>query len=476
MKALRPAAALAAAFLALAVRPAVASGPAGEVRLPPAEQFTLPNGARIALVEKHDTPLIAVTALVRGGALGDPPGKAGTASLAAGLLQKGAGGRDAAAFAAALEDVGAELRIGASTETVVATASFLARDQDLVLGLLADALQRPTLDPAEFEKLRTRAIQSIAAAKDSDPRQLIGVYGDAWLFGEHPYGRPVDGNETTLQAIGLDDVRNFLARQTGGDRLLMAVVGDFAPAEMRRRLERHFGDWQPVGQPTTQVAPAARVEGRRVLLVDKPGSTQTYFWLGNVGSSRLDPARDAQNLVNTVFGGRFTSMLNSELRIKSGLTYGAMSGFDRLSQPGAFGMMSYTQTASTVQAIDLTLETLDRLHREGLSGDMLESARSYMLGQFPPTIETNGQLARRYADLMFFGLGPEDVDGFAARLRALDEEAAKRAIATSFPTRDDLAIVLLGDAEVIREAAGRYGPVTEMKVSDPRFRPAPTAD
>ena len=107
---------------------------------------------------------------------------------------------------------------------------------------------------------------------------------------------------------------------------------------------------------------------------------------------------------------------------------------------------------------------------------MLESARSYMLGQFPPTIETNGQLARRYADLMFFGLGPEDVDGFAARLRALDEEAAKRAIATSFPTRDDLAIVLLGDAEVIREAAGRYGPVTEMKVSDPRFRPAPTAD
>ena len=476
MMSLRLVATFAAAVLALAFRPAAAEGPAGDVRLPPSEQFTLQNGARIALVEKRDTPLIAITALVRGGALGDPPGKEGTASLAAGLLQKGAGERDAAAFAAALEDVGAELRIGASTETLVVSASFLAKDQDLVLGLIGDALQRPRLDPAEFDKLRTRAVQSIAAAKDSDPRQLVGTYGEAWLFGDHPYGRPVDGSETTLQAITIGDVRAFLDRQAGGDRLVMAVVGDFSSAGMRQQLERHFGGWREVGQPAPRVAPASRVDGRRVLLVDKPGATQTYFWMGNVGSSRLDPARDAQNLVNTVFGGRFTSMLNSELRIKSGLTYGASSGFDRQSQPGAFGMMSYAQTESAVQAIDLTLETLDRLHRDGLSQEMLESARNYVLGQFPPTIETNGQLARRYADLMFHGLGPDDVDGFAARIRELDTRAVNQAIAASFPTRDDLAIVLLGDAEVMREAAGRYGPVTEMKLSDPLFRPAPRAD
>jgi predicted Zn-dependent peptidase len=462
--------------LAGAVGTAAGAEGAGDVRLPAFERFTLPNGARVALLEKHDTPLIAVTALLRGGALGDAPGQEGSASLAAELLQKGAGERDAASFAEALENVGAELRIGASTEALVASASFLAKDQDLMLGLLADALQRPRLDPAEFEKLRTRAIQSILAAKDADPRQLIGTYGGAWLFGEHPYGRPSGGSEASLQSIGIGDVERYLEQQTGGDRLVLAVVGDFSPAGMRQRLERDFGSWRRAASPPPEVRPAAPVEGRHVLLVDKPGATQTYFWLGNVGRSRLDPGRDAQALVNTVFGGRFTSMLNSELRIKSGLTYGAFSGFDRLSQPGAFGMMSFTPTESTVQAIDLTLQTLDRLHREGLSPEMVDSARNYLLGQFPPTIETNGQLARRIADLMFYGLGPEDVDGFAGRLRSLDAQDANSAIGSAFPTSDNLAIVLLGDADSIREDVRRYGPVIEMRLDDPRFHPATVAD
>jgi zinc protease len=443
----------------------------GAVRLPAFEQLTLDNGARIALMEKHDTPLIAVTAVIRGGALGDPPGREGSAALLAELLQKGAGARDAAAFAEALESVGAELSITAGTESLVISASFLSKDIELVLGLLADALQRPRLEASEFDKVRTRSIQSIAAAKDSDPRALIGEYGDAWLFGEHPYGRAVGGSEESLAAIGTEDVRSYLEQQLGGDRLILAAVGDFSAAEMRRRLADAFGSWRKAGAASPAVPAPPASKGRRVLLVDKPGATQTYFWLGNVGASRLDPARHAQSLVNTVFGGRFTSMLNTELRIKSGLTYGARSGFERMSEPGSFQIVSYTQTETTVEAIDLALATLDRLHDDGLAADALASARSYMLGQFPPTLETNGQLASRLADLMLYGLGPEDVNQYAERVLVVDRAAASSAIETAFPKSSDLAVVLIGDAAKIRDAVAKYGPVTEMKITDPRFAP-----
>ena len=57
-----------------------------------------------------------------------------------------------------------------------------------------------------------------------------------------------------------------------------------------------------------------------MVLIDAPGAVQTYFWIGNVGVDRHYSGRPALDLVNTVFGGRFTSMLNTELRIKSGLT------------------------------------------------------------------------------------------------------------------------------------------------------------
>ena len=92
-------------------------------------------------------------------------------------------------------------------------------------------------------------------------------------------------------------------------------------------------------------------------------------------------------------------MLNTELRIRSGLSYSAASGFARLAQPGAFEINSYTQTEKSAEAIDLALATLDRLHAEGIDADALASAKSYLLGQFPPTIETNGQLANRLADI-----------------------------------------------------------------------------
>ncbi|MBK6350044.1 MAG: insulinase family protein [Proteobacteria bacterium] len=333
------------------------------------------------------------------------PARDGTASLYTDLIQKGAGNRTAAQFAEAIENVGGSLSAGAGTESIGVNASFMSRDVDLMLELVADVLQRPRLDAAEFEKARTLAVQSIVAAKDSDPRALMSSYGDAWLFRGHPYGRSVGGSEASLAAITLDDITRYYAGQVGGDRLIITVVGDFDTAMLLQQLERAFGTWRKAGAPLPTVPPPARATGRPVLLVDKPGATQTYFWLGNVGASRTDAARTAQSVVNTVFGGRFTSMLNTELRIKSGLTYGANASFSRPSQPGSFRIASYTETGKTTQAIDMALDVLARLHKDGLDADQLRSSQSYMLGQFPPSIETNGQIAARLADMLFMASG-----------------------------------------------------------------------
>lgn len=464
------AAAIGAFMLATTTAMAASAAPGG-VRLPEFERVTLGNGAELALMPKRDTPLVAMNVVVRGGSLADAPGREGTAALLAELMQKGAGSRDGAQFAEAIESVGGELAIGAGAESLSLGASFLARDLGLMIELASDALLRPKLSAAEFDKVRERAIQSIAAAKDADPRALVGEYGDAWLFRGHLYGRPVGGSEESLGTVTLEDLKRLYETQVRGDRLIITVVGDFDPADLRRRLETAFGSLSRAAAAAPLAARAPSVEGRRVLLVDKPGATQTYFWLGNVGASRTDPERTAQAVVNTVFGGRFTSMLNTELRVKSGLTYGARSAFDRLAEPGAFSIMSFTATETTVQALDLALATLDRLHAEGVDAATLDSAKTYMLGQFPPTIETNGALAARLAELILYGLGPDDVDGFATRVSAVDAAAARRTIDQSFPPSRSLAIVLVGDAARIRGQVGKYGPVTEMKITDPRFAP-----
>jgi len=467
----RPFSGLAALALMLLAGAAFAQG----VTLPDFERIELDNGAVLLLSEEPEVPLVSVTAILRGGAAVDPDGRGGLANLLASLLEKGAGERDAALFAETIDASGGMLMSRADLETVTVSGNFLARDAELMVDLLADMLLQPRLDEAEFEKLRERAINFIRAAKDTNLNALLPIYGRAFLFGAHPYGNPLSGNETTLAAISHDDVLDFYEQQLGGDRLIIAVTGDFDSATMIAKLTAAFGDWRPAAAALPEVTPAVAQDGRRVLLVDKPGATQTYFWLGNVGVARDYENRAALDIANTVFGGRYTSMLNTELRMKSGLTYGAQSQLTRASQPGSVAIVSFTPTESTFVAIDMALDVLGRLHEGAVDEEILDSARNYILGQFPTALETAAQLGGQLAALEAFGLDTGYVNDYGQALMAADTAAVAAAIDAVYPVADNLVFVLLGDAEAIREQAARYGPVTEISITEPRFRPQASA-
>ena len=449
-----------------AIGPAIATG----IRLPDHQAITLDNGATVLLMPRNDVPLVAASVAVRGGALADAAGKEGTADLLGGMLSKGAGNRDALQFAQALDGAGGSLGFGSSREAITASAQLLSKDSALMLSLLADALLRPKMEQAEFDKLRKRAIDGIANAKDSDPRQLIGTYAGAWLFRGHPYGRATGGDETSLATITLADLQAFRQQQMGGDRLVIAIAGDFDASAMAAQVKQAFGGWGKAAGTLPQVEAKPRELGRRVLLVDKPGATQTYFALANIGSRHGDPAEAAQDLVHTAFGGRFTSMLNTELRIKSGLSYGASAQLQRPRQPGASQIGSFTKTESTKAAIDLAIATLDRLHRDGLDAATIDSAKRYVAGQFAPGLETAPQLAARLVEMQLYGDSRDAVDGYLGRIAAATPAQVADARAV-FPASADLAIVAIGDAAKIRAALQGYGPLTEMKLTDPRFSP-----
>lgn len=461
---------LAAGSLAIVATASAAAG-ADRVIVPKYERTVLPNGITLVTMPREDVPLVAFVALVRGGKVAEPADRAGVASITAGLLEKGAGQRNAFEFADAVEGAGGSLSASAGTEAITVSGQFLAKDRGLLIGLLADALQAPRFEAAEFESLRNRQIQQLKAAKDDNPDGLVGVYGRALLFGAHPYGRPSLGSERSLAALTREDVLDYYARQMGADRLTLIFSGDIDVAALTADVKKAFANWRPAGSANTPLTPAPRIAGRKVLLVDQPGASQTYFWIGNVGVSRKFEDRAPLDVVNTLFGGRFTSILNTELRIKSGLSYGASSAFVRGSVPGEFQIRSFTKTETTAEAIDLALLTLDRLHGSPLEAAQLDSARRYVLGQFPLQFETASQWAGAIAELELYGLERAYIEDYGPQVAAVDEAAARRVIAEAFPMTADVAIVLIGDAAKIRAIAAKYGPVQEMPLSAPDFSP-----
>ena len=444
---------------------------AQDVSLPEFERVALDNGTVLLLAEKHDLPLIAMQAVVRGGTVADPAGSEGLTALLATLMQKGAGDRDAAEFAEAAAAVGGSIGVGASREYVAVSADFLSRDAELMIELVADTLMRPILDADEFTKEQQRSIAMIQSAKSGNPRTLLGAYGNAFLYGDHVYAHSTFGSETSLEAITHASLLEHYETSFGGDRLIISVVGDFDTAAMQARLTQVFGSWPAATAALPEVAAPERIEGKRVLLVDKPGSAQTYFWIGNLSVPLDYPQRAELEIANTLFGGRFTSMLNTALRVESGLTYGARSRVDQLVAGGTATIRSYTQTGSTVEAIDLAVDVLSSLHTRGVDEEMIASARNYIMGQYPPSLETVSSLAGMLAWLEAQGLERAYIDEYGAALAEVTPVSAHNTISDVYPVSDDLVVILIGDAEAIREDVQKYGPVTEVSITEPHFGP-----
>jgi predicted Zn-dependent peptidase len=215
------------------------------------------------------------------------------------------------------------------------------------------------------------------------------------------------------------------------------------------------------------------VKGKKLLLIDKPDATQTYFAIGNIGTAVNDPDRVAIRVVNTIFGGRFTSELNEALRVESGYSYGAGSFFDSHKAPGLFEIYSFTKNETTTPAIDLALQVLEKLHKNGVTEEQLKSAKSYIKGQYPPTIETSSQLVRRIVFNEFYGLGDDEVNQLEARVDAVTPAIAKQIIEKHFPL-DSYVFVLIGKASAIGPAVKKYAEkMDERALSDPGFWPPP---
>ncbi len=446
--------------------PRATAGEEGGVRLPAIDPLVLPSGTRLFLLPDPSIPLVTVHVRLPGGTIHDTPEQAGRAALLARWLRRGAGERSAPAFREAVQARGGTLTTFAAPRWIGVDAEFLAEDQVRGLGLVRDLLDRPRFEAAELERAKALAVAELKQL-ENEPSTAIGPTWNAWLFGAHPYGNPPLGTQATLAKVADPEALKARWKTVGAPaNRWIAVTGDFDRDAVLAALSG-TGEHEPAEPPAlTETTP--RKGG--VLLVDHPSSLQTYFRAGGPGIERTDPDYPARYLANTILGGRFTSRLNTALRIESGLTYGANSWFDD-ERGGAFTIDTYTETAKTKACVDLARTTYRTFVEKGITADELASARAYAKGQFAPSeLETRGQQAAWLLDLTISGLSRDFVDGFFARLDAQSVETVNRVIETRFP-REPLAWTIIGRADIVRPLVGSLGEVTETALSDPGFGP-----
>lgn len=441
--------------LTLLLLAALAAG--AQIKMPPFQKTALDNGASLILMQKRDLPLVSVRVTVKGGSEADPAGLEGTASILTELLTQGTKTRTREQIAEEVDMLGARLNAGSGRQAIGVDMEFLAKDVDKALAVLGDVLKNPAFPEEEFKRLIARRLDRVKAAKDQ-PQAAVSAHYMAYFYGkEHPYGRPMGGDENSLPKLSRADLEAYYKRFFVGKNMIVTVAGDFEAATMKQKMQAMLNGVAPgAAYEWKKVAPVKASASSRVLLVDKPDATQTYFIIGQPGIERTNPDRTAIELVNTLFGGRFTSMLNDALRVDSGLTYGARSTVEMDRLPGSIYISTFTKNESTEQAIDLALKQIEKLRTQGINAEQLASAKAYVKGLYPTQqLETSDQLADVLTDLELFGLNRGEVDDFISRVDSVSVEQAN-AIAKKYYRDAGLVFVLVGKAADIRKTAGKY--------------------
>ena len=456
------------------VRPEL--GPAPEFRPPTVERFELSNGLPVLFVQKPGVPVAQIDLLVKAGAVADPEGKGGLASLTADMMDEGAGDRTALELADAVDYLGISLSTGADLGSLQVRLHTPVSKLDSALALMADVALRPTFPAEDLERLRTSRLTALGQRRD-EPRAIASVLFDRTLYGDaSPYGRPTSGLPASVGGVARADVAAFHDAAVRPGNAALVVVGALDRAAVVPRLEALFGAaaWPAGGAAAASaglrlggaVPEPTQVAGREVLLVDKPGAAQTVVRIGRIGAARSTPDYAALQVLNTILGGSFTSRLNQNLRETNGYTYGAGSSFAFRPVAGPFVASADVQTAVTGPALTEFFRELEGV-RARVPDDELAKARNYVALSFPEPFETVRGTASMVADLFLDDLPLGAYDRYTADVLAVTGDDLER-VAAEYVDPARVAVIVVGDRETI-EADVRaldLGPVQTLTIDD----------
>ncbi|WP_237063739.1 M16 family metallopeptidase [Microbulbifer zhoushanensis] len=438
-----------------------------ELELPSQKEFTLDNGLRVVLAERHDTPAVFMNLQFRSGAAADGD-KPGLASLAARMLSEGAGKYDSLAFSSRQEELGASVTAGSGLDYNSINFSALTTQLEPSLELLAEVVENPLFPEEDLARVKSNRIDAIGQEK-AQPQGLALRELPPLLYGDgHPYGAPLTGSgtEAGIRAVTRDDLVDFHNTWLRPDNAVLTVVGDVKAEDLKTRLNNALGGWKaPDTQlPEIPIPTVERPPEPRVFLLDRPGAQQSYILAGLVIPSWEPEGAEAFDAMSSVIAGKFTSRVNMNLREDKHWSYGARAVSLDTEGQRPYVLFAPVQTDKTAQAVtELLKEYTQFLGDKPVTEEELADYRDDEVLKQSARFQTKEQLLSSIAWQVEKGLPPEYIAEYPQRVSALTREDVKLA-ADKFLDPGQFTWVIVGDLDKIREdiEALDIGPVTVL--------------
>lgn len=406
------------------------------------QRVTGASGIEAWLVQDRSMPVVSLRFAFAGGTNLDPPGKEGTAAMAAALLDEGAGPYDNVAFHRRLDELAGELSFSAGHDEFEGTLRTLKGKLGDTADLLRLALGEPHFGAEAIERVRGETL-AMLARQARNPRSLAGRLWMSDAFEHHPYGKNTAGSAASVRAIARPDLADFAARQFRRNGLVIGAVGDIAPDELAEVIDRVFGTLPQGGADT--VIPEASPADSGDLVVSRTPVPQTAVIFGQAGLKRADPDWYAALVLNEIVGGGgFRGRLMKEIREKRGLAYGVSTDLVPYRHAGLILGSVATENGRVAESIALIRQEWQRIRDEGPTEAELRDAKTYLTGSFPLGLDSTRRIAGLLVRMQVNGLGIDYLDRRAELIAGVTLEQA-RAVAKRLFDPARLSFALVGD-------------------------------
>ncbi|WP_287031151.1 M16 family metallopeptidase [Pseudomonas sp. UBA6310] len=399
------------------------------------------EGAKVLFVEAREVPMFDLRLTFAAGSAqdGDVPG---LATLTNAMLNEGVAGKDVGAIAEGFEGLGADFGNGAYRDMAIASLRSLSAvdKREPALALFAEVIGKPTFPADSLARIKNQLLAGFEYQKQN-PGKLAGDALFERLYGDHPYAHPSDGNEATLPAISLEQLRAFHQKAYAAGNVVIALVGDLSRSEAEA-IAAQVSSALPKGPALEKMAePQAPKPG--LSHIEFP-SKQTHILLAQLGIKRGDADYAALFMGNQILGGGgFGTRLMKEVREKRGLTYGVSSGFSGMQARGPFMISLQTRAEQSEGTLGLVQQIVRDYLAEGPTQKELDDAKRELAGSFPLTTASNADIVGQLGAMGFYDLPLSYLQDFMNQAQALSVEQVRAAMAKHL-SADDFVVVTAG--------------------------------
>ncbi|MBL92423.1 MAG: hypothetical protein CMH56_11510 [Myxococcales bacterium] len=369
------------------------AGPAVETKLPLFEQHRLSNGMQVILVKENKLPIVAIEVLIKAGSSSESAAQAGLAGMLVDMLTKGTKTLNADEFSESLSDIGTSVSSSCDQDAASLSLGVLAQHTRPALGLIADALQNPSLEQEEFERLQRLRLASLEKRKGNPRAVGKDVFYERVYGADHPYGHPVSGTLTSVKALKRKHLKKFYQRNYGPATTTVIVTGDIQTENMLGQLEKTLGQWKSKANLPATPPDVEPAEQLTVYVIPRPDAPQSFMMAGRPLIRKGDPDEYKLKVMNAGFGGLFSSRLNMKLREEKQYTYGARSSVNPLRGQGVLVAGGMIKGEHTVDALQETFIIMNDISQNGITPEEMQFAKDALIKPLPSYFETVGALA-----------------------------------------------------------------------------------